>query len=354
MPADGFGERWLRGGRTQIGVVGAGVMGAEIALIAAQTGFDVVLRDVDAAALGRGLDHATRVTERQVAKRTATAAQAAAALARITAATDDGALGDCAIAIEAVPEVMAVKGPVFERLDTVLPAEALIATNTSGLSITELAGCTKRPDRVLGLHFFNPPTVMTLVEVVRGARTSNESIDAGMALARGLGKTPIAVAECPGFLVNRILVRAMVAAYRCALARSADPGAADVAVVDSGPAPMGPFALGDLIGLDTLASLAAVLESQYGERFSDGGALAPYLAKGLLGRKSGGGFLRRAETPGPYSDAARTTARFYYAEAVDEARRCRAEGIAAEGDIDLALRLGAGWSEGPLSWSAGR
>ena len=354
MPADGPSETWSGGGRTEIGVVGAGVMGAEIALIAAQAGFRVRLRDIDAAAVERGLAHAQAVGRRQVAKGRATADDLTAALARVIPTTDDGDLVGCAIVIEAVTESMEVKRPLFERLDAVLPPKALIASNTSGLSITDLAAATDRPDRVLGLHFFNPPTVMRLVEVVRGERTSPETADAGIALARAMGKTPVVVAECPGFLVNRVLVRGMVGAYRHARARVTDPGAVDAAVVETGPAPMGPFALGDLIGLDTLASIAGDLRSAYGERFSDGGALAPHVAAGRLGRKSGGGFLGAGSTPGPVDDCAREAARAYYSEAADEARRCLAEGVAGSDDIDIALRLGAGWSDGPLTWSDGR
>lgn len=326
-------------------------MGAEIALVAAQSGREVVLRDVDRPAIDRGLAHARAVGERQVAKGRADAAELAAALARITPADSDDALAGCDIAIEVVTESMEVKRAVFARLDAVLPAAALIASNTSGLSITALAAVTGRPERVLGLHFFNPPSVMRLVEVVRGERTSAATAEAGVALVTAMGKTPVAVAECPGFLVNRVLVRAMAAAYRIAAAGGADPGAVDAAVVASGPAPMGPFALGDLIGLDTLASIGADLERAYGDRFSDGGVLAPMVAAGRLGRKSGGGFLAAGAQPGPADDASRAAAEGYYSGAVDEARRCRDEGVAAPGDIDVALRLGAGWSDGPLNWS---
>lgn len=333
----------------RIGLVGAGVMGAEIALIAAQAGYGVVLRDVDRATIEGGVAHARSVGERQVAKGRASAGDLASALARIEAADDDAALGDCTIGIEVVTERMDVKRGVFARLDAALPPGALIASNTSGLSITELAAVTGRPERVLGLHFFNPPSVMRLVEVVRGEATSPATLEAGLALAEALGKTPVSVAECPGFLVNRVLVRGIAACYRTAQERGADRGAVDAAVVESGPAPMGPFALGDLIGLDTLASIGADLVEAYGERFSDGGVLAPMVASGRLGRKSGEGFIAAGSTPPPVGDAARAAAEAYYAGAADEARRCLDEGIAKEDDIDVALRLGAGWSAGPLS-----
>ncbi len=343
MPAEG-----------PVAVIGAGVMGAEIALIAAQSGFDVVLRDVNRAAIERGLAHATRTGERQVAKGRASAEDLAAALARLAPADDDAALADCAVAIEVVPENLEIKRGVFARLDAALPPGALIASNTSGLSISALAGFTGRPERVLGLHFFNPPSVMRLVEVVRGERTSPETLEEGLALARAMGKTPVPVVECPGFLVNRVLVRAMVAAYRTAAASGAGPAEVDAAVVASGPAPMGPYALGDLIGLDTLASIGGDLTAAYGDRFSDGGVLAPLVAAGRLGRKSGGGFLDAPPAPveGAPGAAAVAAAAAYYDEALDEARRCRDEGVAAPDDIDVALRLGAGWSAGPLEAAA--
>ncbi len=351
MPADSPSEVWSEGGRTPIGVVGSGVMGSEIAFLAALAGFEVVLADIDQAAADRGLAHARETGGRQVAKGRADAGDIAAALARIAATSDDAALRGCAIVIEAVTESIDVKRVVFERLDALLPERALIASNTSGLSITALGAATSRPERVLGLHFFNPPSVMRLVEVVRGELTAPETADAGIAFVRALGRTPVSVAECPGFLVNRILVRGMVAAYRAAHAGGADPGATDAAVVEAGPAPMGPYALGDLIGLDTLASIAADLQRAYGTRFADHGVLAARVDAGLLGRKSGGGFLSAGSTPGPVSDVARSAADSYYSQAADEARRCLVEGVAERADIDLAMRLGAGWSEGPLEWS---
>lgn len=343
----------MRAEGERLGVVGAGVMGAEIALVAAMSGVPVVLRDVDAATLERGLEHARAAGERQVSRGRATADDLGAALERITLAGDDAALAACTLGIEAVTESMEIKRAVFARLDAALAPGALIASNTSGLSISELAAATGRPEQVLGLHFFNPPSVMRLVEVVRGASTSAETAAAGIAFARALGKTPVAVAECPGFLVNRVLVRAMAAAYRVAGERGADPAAVDAAVVEAGPAPMGPFALGDLIGLDTLARIQSDLEAAYGERFSDGGALAPLVAAGRLGRKSGGGFLAAGAEPGPVEDPERAAAAAYYAEALDEARLCLAEGVAGAPDIDLALCLGAGWRIGPLAWSDG-
>jgi len=250
-----------------------------------------------------------------------------------------------------VTEVLDVKRDVFRRMDAALPPSALLASNTSGLSITALGRETARPDRVLGLHFFNPASVMRLVEVIQGEDTSEDTAGAGVALAETLGKSPVRVRECPGFLVNRVLVRALAEAYRRAGQIDADRAAADASVVAGGPAPMGPFALGDLIGLDTLAHVRGDLDAAYGERFSDGGALASLVAAGRLGQKSGSGFHDGAAPEAEPDAAGRDVAERYYLGALDEACRCLEEGIAALPDVDLAMRLGAGWAAGPLAWA---
>jgi 3-hydroxyacyl-CoA dehydrogenase len=334
----------------RIGVVGAGVMGSEIAFAAAAAGIEVVLRDLEPALVERGLAHARSIAERRVARGAMSQEEADAPLGRITPAVDDGALAGCELAIEAVTELMDVKRDVFRRLDAALGPDALLASNTSGLSITELGRATRRPERVLGLHFFNPASTMRLVEVIRGADTSAATVAAGRELVERLGKTPVEVAECPGFLVNRVLVRALCEAYRRAAETGAAPAVADAAVVAAGPAPMGPFALADLIGIDTLAHVRRELAAAYGERFDDGGQLDRLVAAGRLGRKSGAGFYE-SPVEGVEPDAiGADVAERYYLGALDEARRCLEERVAAPEDLDLALRLGAGWSEGPLAW----
>jgi 3-hydroxyacyl-CoA dehydrogenase len=338
----------------RVAVVGAGVMGSEIAQATAAAGVEVVMLDADAAALERGVAHVASIGERRVARGRMTEAEAQATLARVTATGDGGALAACDLAIEAVPEVMEIKREVFRRLDAALPPGALLASNTSGLPITELGRETGRPERVLGLHFFNPASVMRLVEVVQGADTGDEALAAGEEFARALGKAPVRVRECPGFLVNRVLCRALAAAYRGAAEIGAERAPSDRAVVDEGPAPMGPFALGDLIGLDTLEHIRAHLEEAYGDRFDDGGAVAAEVAAGRLGSKSGAGFYEGAAPEAAANEAGRAVAERYYAGALDEARRCADERIAARDDIDLAMREGCGWSEGPLAWAQER
>ncbi len=335
----------------RMAVLGAGVMGSEIAQAAAAGGVEVVLLDSDPAALDRGLAHVAKIGERRVQRGRMSAEEAQAILARISPTVDDADLADCDLAIEAVPEILDIKRQVFRRLDSALPAGALLASNTSGLSISALAAETSRPELVVGLHFFNPASVMKLVEVIRGETTSEATMVASEELARALGKVPVRVRECPGFLVNRILVRALVEAYRYAAERGADLAAADRAVVEGGPAPMGPFALGDLIGLDTLGHIQRDLMEAYGERFDDGGEIGRRVEAGRLGTKSGAGFYD-GDAPQATADAAgnEVAARFYES-ALDEARRCVAEEVAAADDANLAMRHGCGWKVGPLEWA---
>ena len=311
----------------RIGVVGAGVMGSEIAFSAAAAGIEVALRDVDRSLIERGLAHVGAIAERRVARGRMSADEAAALVARVAPAEDEADLAGCDLVIEAVTERMDVKRTVFAALDAATPAETLLASNTSGLSISELASVTSRPERVLGLHFFNPASTMRLVEVIRGDATSDATAEAGAELVRRLGKTPVAVAECPGFLVNRVLVRALCEAYRRAAESGAGLAAADAAVVAAGPAPMGPFALGDLIGLDTLHHVQNDLVSAYGERFEDGGLMAGHVAAGRLGAKSGEGFFEGRAPEGEADDLGRDVAERYYLGALDEARRCLDEEV---------------------------
>ena len=334
----------------QVGVVGAGLMGSEIAQVVSAAGLEVVLLDTDAAALERGIAHVRSIGERRVARGRMTAQEVESMLGRVRPTSDDAGLGSCDLAIEAVPEILDVKRGVFRRLDAVLPPGALLASNTSGLSISELARETSRPELVLGLHFFNPASVMRLVEVIQGEATSEGAAAAGEEFARAVGKTPVRVRECPGFLVNRVLVRALVEAYREQARVGGERAAADRAVVDEGPAPMGPFALGDLVGLDTLAHVRGDLIAAYGDRFDDAGQIAAQVDAGRLGTKSGAGFYDGAAPEAEADESGRAVAGAYYRGAVDEADRCRAEGIAAEADIDVAMQLGCGWSEGPLAW----
>jgi 3-hydroxyacyl-CoA dehydrogenase len=336
-----------------LGVVGAGVMGSDIAYVAALAGKQVVICDVESSALDGARARVADLVARAQGRGRLDTAQAAALEARISTTTTDTDLAVCDLAIEAVSERIDLKRTIFARLDAILRPGALIASNTSGLSITELGEATSRPAEVLGIHFFNPAAVMRLVELIEGRQTSPAAMDAAEALVRELGKSPVRVRECPGFLVNRVLVRAMAEAYRHATTHGVTAAAVDAAVTEAGPAPMGPFALGDLIGLDTMDHIQRDLEHAYGERFTDAGAIAAQVAQGRLGRKSGRGFLETDQGEPTVDAAARAAAERYYYGALDEALRCHDDDIAARADIDLAMRLGAGWAIGPLAWADG-
>lgn len=322
-------------------------MGAEIAHVASVAGIDVLLADADAERARAGRDRAVAIGARRVHRGRLDAALAAAAAERITAVAGIAELAGVDAVIEAVPEDLALKTRVHADIDAAVRPDALVATNTSGLSVTALADATAHPSRLVGLHFFNPASTMRLVEVIAGAATDEAVVGRAVQLAEELGKVPVRVRECPGFVVNRVLVRAMAEAYRAAAGAPADRVTADAMVVEGGPAPMGPFALGDLVGLDVLESIRADLEAAYGDRFADAGTLAPLVAAGRLGRKTGGGLVP-ATDPTP-TGTEPVVAAVYYAAALDEARRLADEGVASPDDIDLAMRLGAGWEQGPLA-----
>lgn len=340
-------------GIDRIGVIGAGVMGSEIAQVAAAAGCATVMVDIDDAAVVRGMAHIRSIGERRVARGRLTQEQADEINGRVDGSVGLDALGDCDLIIEAGPEVLDLKLDLWRAIDAVAKPSAMLASNTSGLSITALARVTRRPERVMGLHFFNPASVMRLVEVIRGADSADATIDAGAEFAARVGKAPVRVKECPGFLVNRILVRALAEAYRRADELGADRTSVDVAVVAAGPAPMGPFALGDLIGLDTTLHVQRDLQTAYDDRFAAGTSLAAQVEAGRLGQKSGVGFVTGAE-PGPGDEHGAAVADRYYSGAFDEACRCLEEGIAALPDIDVAMQLGTGWGMGPFAWADSR
>lgn len=282
----------------KVGVVGAGTMGGEIAQAIASADVPVVLRDVDQAAVDRGVAAARSATERQLGslvKRERITEEEAATrleevLGRIEATTAYDGFGGVDLAIEAVPERMDVKHAVFAELDAVTPGNAILATNTSGLSVSELAAATTRPDRVVGLHFFLPASLMRLVEVVEGEETSEETLQATVGFAQQIRKQPIRCLDAPGFVVNRILGAGLSEVWRAQAENGLDFEEVDAAVRDSKAAPMGPFQLADWIGLDTLLHLAERLRGSYGERFYILPALEERVAAGDLGRKTGKGF----------------------------------------------------------------
>lgn len=296
----------------RLGVVGAGTMGAGIAQVAAAAGLEVALADVSPAVAGRGRERVAAALTRAVARGRLPVDAAAAALERVRAVGSLDELADVECAIEAVPEELALKRAVFAELGRVCAPGAILASNTSSLSITAIAAGVPGPERVVGLHFFNPVPAMALVEVIAGARTSPEVADAAAALVGRLGKTPVRVADTPGFLVNRVARPFTGEAVRLAAEGVATPPQID-RIVRAAGFRMGPFELLDLVGLDVnLAVHQAVYEQTFGEpRYRPQPMQARLVAAGLLGRKAGRGFYRYegearadADPSDPYAEIA--------------------------------------------------
>jgi 3-hydroxybutyryl-CoA dehydrogenase len=274
-----------------LGVVGAGTMGNGIAQVSATAGLPTVLVDVAPAALDKGLATLERNLERQVKKGTIAAAESAASRARVTAATELGALAGCDLVVEAVVERLEVKAAVLAELDRLCAATAVLATNTSSISITRLAAATGRPDRVIGMHFMNPVPVMPLVEIIRGLATSQATYDAVETATRRLGKTPVEVHDSPGFVSNRVLMPMINEAVFCLQEGVGTAAAIDQIMKLGMNHPLGPLALADLIGLDVCLDILRVLHAGLGEdKYRPCPLLVKMVDAGRLGRKSGRGF----------------------------------------------------------------
>lgn len=280
----------------RIAVIGSGTMGNGIAHVAALSGLEVALYDVAEEALATGTANIARNMDRQLRSGRLQADAKAAALARIHATADLAqAVSGTELAVEAVPEDASLKYGLFAELDRLAPPGAVLASNTSSISITAMGARTTRPDRVVGMHFMNPVPVMRLVEVVRGLRTSDETVRTVVELATRLGKTPVEVNDFPGFVSNRILMPMINEAIFALTEGVAEAEAIDAVMRMGMNHPMGPLALADLIGLDTCLGILEVLHRELGDdRYRPAPLLRQYVAAGWLGRKSGRGFYSHA------------------------------------------------------------
>jgi len=279
-------------------VVGAGTMGGEIAQVIASAGVPVVLKDIDQKFIDTGLEKARAVTgpqlgslvEKEKISQEDADRQLEEILGRIEGTLSYDSFGDVDFVIEAVPEQMQIKQAVFEALDAVTPGHAILASNTSSLSITEMGDATDRPDRVVGFHFFYPASMMRLIEVIEGEETSDEALCTATNFAQQIRKTAIRCGEGPGFVVNRVLNSAVSEIWRVTDEEGLDIEEVDRVIQESKAAPMGPFYLSDLLGLDTVLHVAEHLHDSYGERFFVFPAMRELVKNGDLGQKTGKGF----------------------------------------------------------------
>ena len=277
----------------RVAVIGAGQMGNGIAHVFAQAGMPVTMIDVSEDALRRGRETIEKNMDRQVKKNTLSAEDRQAALGRIATSTDLGAVGNATVVIEAATENTDLKFRLFANLDRIAPSNAILASNTSSISITRIAAQTKRPQQVIGMHFMNPVPVMQLVEVIRGLATSDETTHRTSDLARALGKTPVDANDFPGFIANRILLPMINEACFALMEGVGTAESIDQVMKLGMNHPMGPLALADFIGLDTCVAILEVMHDGLGDpKYRPCPLLRKYVAAGWLGRKTGQGFYK--------------------------------------------------------------
>lgn len=332
-------------------VIGAGMMGHGIAQLFAMAGLDVVLVDVNEEILDKALKEINWSLGKLVEKGKLTDENAKKTFLRVKATTNlEDACKDVDFVVEAVPENLELKKQVFSRLDKASPTHTILATNTSSLSITEIANATQRPEKVVGMHFFNPPVLMPLVEVVKGEKTSDETVETTINLAKRLGKTPALVKkDVRGFIVNRILVSMFTDACHAVRRGEATMEMVDATIKYKAGLPMGAFELADYLGLDIVYSVSKVMEEAYGERAKVCPLLEQLVKEGKFGQKSGKGFydwtVGRPRIPFKLAD--KYDVQRVYAVSINEAAWMVYEDVADPQNIDTAIKLGTAWVQGP-------
>jgi enoyl-CoA hydratase/3-hydroxyacyl-CoA dehydrogenase len=335
----------------QVAVIGAGSMGHGIAQILAMAGLGVSMTDVSREFMQKGYDRIKWSLEKFVEKRTIRQEEMDAALSRIKLI--DGypnTVSNADFIVEAAPEDLVLKKKIFSEIDAHAPSHAIIASNTSTLSITALGASTKRPDKVVGMHFFNPPQLMPLVEVVKGAGTSDQTAQVALDLAKRLGKTPVLVKkDVRGFVVNSVLGYVFNEAFWALHRGEATRDQIDSAIKYKAGFPMGIFELADFVGLDIVDSASKQMASEYADRVKVPPVIEPLVKAGKLGQKSGEGFYNwKAGRPRiPFELADEFDVDRIYATAVNGAAWLVHEGVATPEDIDTAMKFGAGWPSGP-------
>jgi 3-hydroxyacyl-CoA dehydrogenase len=354
----------------KVGVVGAGTMGAQIAEVVSYAGLPVVLADVNETLAKRGLDSVRAIYQARVDKGKMGAEQLEEKMLLVTASDGLAGLKDVDVVIEAVSEDAKLKAQVFHELDQICPRATILASNTSALSVSALGAATTRPDKVVGLHFFNPAYVMRLVEVVPGLATTPQTLDDAVNFIESIGKLPIEVKECAGFLVNRVLMAYVNEAVRALQEGTATVQGIDQEMVSFG-LPVGPLALLDTVGLDISFEVARILYRSYGPRMTPAPLLEAMLKAGRLGVKSGHGFydyvsgeeggrdqglerlLQEFRSNADHAAARWSRSRLLLAM-TNEAVIALQEGVASAADIDLAMMAGIGYpkeKEGPLHFA---
>lgn len=276
----------------KIMVLGAGTMGAGIAQNAAQAGFEVVMRDIKQEFVDKGIAGIAKLLGKSVEKGKVTSTEKDAIMGRISSTVDLAAAADCDLVIEAAVEVMEIKKSIFQELDSICKPECILASNTSALSITEIAAATGRADRVIGMHFFNPVPAMKLVELIRGASTSQATFDKIKDIAVQMGKAPVEINEAPGFVVNRLLIPMLNEAMYALMEGVANAEDIDTSMKYGAGHPMGPLALADMIGLDICLKIMETLHKEFGDsKYRPCPLLIKMVRAGKLGRKTGEGFF---------------------------------------------------------------